>query len=361
MITKSANIPSISAKSWNEIIDVVSSRLPMRFVDVGNGWRHPWHVEPEWKRNNLENDDGAGEWVFRIKPGFVNGVDPDVVTRAELCQPRTLDRMEGETGKRPAKKEPVEALVTESPEIPLGATRLIGDGAGMTSFDVSASGAIASGFEAVPEFFRSRGVKTQSVKFGGNLNTGIVEIATPEEDGPKSILRACDVVLTVDRLRAIVEVYPGIAALDGFSAWLYVRYGRNSPPRERPRLQVMDRYTPRIDVDAGGIMLDAIDPEEDQLKIATIYLLSPAGWNASLPPDGRWNAYVQHSVFWNLNHAAAEIPDPPPMMPLTMRTGLIAGIGDAIGNTILAGLNDAWSQALEQSRSVSMRGRFWTL
>ena len=358
-----AKIPSISAVSWNEMIDAVSQRLPVKFARYGNTWKHPWLISPEWKSDDDFETMEKGEWIFRIKPGFVNGIEADATTRAELCNARTIERIERETGRKPEGAVPVDALLTEAARFPVGATRIIGIGSNSSGVSVSADGNINVRFEAVPEFFKQFGVGENQTEFRGSLTGGILAVDAPDPAGnePPPILRACDVVLSIDRLRAIVELLPGNAWLDGFNYWMYLRYGRSTPPRERPRLAVMSKYTPRIDADFGEALQELTDPEEDTLKIATIYLLSPRGWPAGKPPDGTWNFFVAHDVFWNLNHAPAKIPDPPPIAPITLRTGLIAGLGEMIGNATLAPLNDFFSESLEASRAGSMAGRFWSL
>jgi hypothetical protein len=97
-------VPIINHKTWNAMIDEVSRRLPLRFVRTSRRWVHPWTIVPEWS-------DIANQWVFRIRPGFVNGVEPEISTPAMLASERTLDRIEEETGSRPEKDQPVDALI----------------------------------------------------------------------------------------------------------------------------------------------------------------------------------------------------------------------------------------------------------
>ena len=89
-------VPIINHRTWNAMIDQVSRRLPLRFVRTSRRWVHPWTIVPEWS-------DAAEQWVFRIRPGFVNGVEPEISTLAMLASERTFDRIEEETGSRPEK------------------------------------------------------------------------------------------------------------------------------------------------------------------------------------------------------------------------------------------------------------------
>jgi hypothetical protein len=346
-------VPIIHHQTWNAMIEEVSRRLPLRFVRTSRRWVHPWTIVPEWS-------DTAELWVFRIRPGFVNGVEPEISTMAMLASERTLDRIEEETGTRPEKDQSVEALITESPQIPVAGTRIIGKGADPDSVSVSTSGNIAVEFEAVPEFFIQFGVTDEKVVFQGNLNSGIQEVQS-ESAGESPLLRACDVVLYVDRTAAKLDVIQGNPFLDNFSTSLVINYGRSTPARKRPWLHVTAKYKPSVEVDMGNLLEGTADPEFDAIKIATIYLLSPPKFSPELPIDDTWTAFVKHDQFWNLCHAPQRIPDPTPIEPIRLQTNLAAGIADPIISSLLAPGNDAYNIALQVLRNRNLAGRFWSL
>lgn len=346
-------VPIISHRTWNAMIDEVSRRLPLRFVRTSRRWVHPWTIVPEWS-------DVAESWVFRIRPGFVNGVEPEISTLAMLASDSTLDRIEEETGTRPDKNHSVNALITESPQIIVPSTRVIGKGANPESVAVSMSGNIAVEFEAVPEFFIQFGVTDEKVVFQGNLNPGIQEVQY-ESAGEPPLLRACDVVLYIDRPAAKLDVIKGNPFLDSYSALLVINYGRSTTARERPWLDVTAKYTPRVEVDPGNLLEGATDPEFDAIKIATIYFLSPPGFSPELPMDATWTAFVRHDQFWNLCHGPQRIPDPTPIEPIRLQTGLAGGIADSIFSGLLAPGNDAYNTALQVLRNRNLAGRFWSL
>jgi hypothetical protein len=346
-------VPIINSKTWNAMIDEVSKRLPLRFVRTSRRWAHPWTVVPEWS-------DIAEQWVFRIRPGFVNGVEPEISTTAMLATERTLDRIEEETGTRPDEKQSVEALITESPQILVSGTRIIGKGANPEAVSVSGSGNIAVEFEAVPEFFVQFGVTDEMVVFQGNLNTGIQEVQYESASDPP-LLRGCDVVLYVDRAAAKLDVIKGNPFLDSFSALLVINYGRTTPARKRPWLDVTSKYKPIVEVDMGNLLEGKADPEFDAIKIATIYFLSPPKFSPDLPMDDTWTSFVKHDQFWNLAHAPQRIPDPTPIEPIQLRTGLAGGIADPIFSSLLAPGNDAFNTALQVLRNRNLAGRFWSL
>jgi len=347
-------IPIISHKTWNAMIDEVSRRLPLRFVRTSRRWVHPWTIVPEWS-------DAAEQWVFRIRPGFVNGVEPEISTLAMLATDRTLDRIEEETGSRPEKDQSVDALITESPQIVVSGTRIIGKGADAESVSVSASGNIAVKFETVPEFFIQFGLSDEKLTFQGNLNSGIQEVQSEEPKEPPPLLRACDVVLYVDRPAAKLDVIKGNPFLDSFSALLVINYGRSTPARKRPYLKITAKYQPIVEADMGNLLEGTPDPEFDAIQIATIYFISPPGYSPDLPMDSTWTTFVKHDQFWNLAHAPQKIPDPTPIEPITLQTGLLFGIADSIFSSLLAPGNDAYNTALQVLRNRNLAGRFWSL
>ena len=347
-------VPIINAKTWNAMIDEVSRRLPLRFVRMSRRWVHPWTIVPEWS-------DTAEQWVFRIRPGFVNGVEPEISTPAMLASERTLDRIEVETGTRPEKDQSVDALITESPQIPVSGTRIIGTGANPDSVSVSPSGNVQIKFEAVPEFFIQFGVTDEKLTFQGNLNSGIQEVQSEEPKEPQPLLRACDVVLYVDRPAAKLNVIKGNPFLDSFSALLVINYGRLTPARDRPYLKITAKYQPIVEADMGNLLEGIPDPEFDAIQIATIYFISPGGFAPEAPMDSTWTTFVKHDQFWNLCHAPQKIPDPTPIEPITLQTGLVGGIVDSIFSSLLAPGNDAYNTALQVLRNRNLAGRFWSL
>ncbi len=346
-------VPIIKHRTWNAMIDEVSRRLPLRFVRTSRRWVHPWTIVPEWS-------DTAENWVFRIRPGFVNGVEPEVSTLAMLASERTLSRIEEETGTRPDRNQSVDALITESPQIIVPGTRVIGKGADAESVSVSASGNIAVEFESVPEFFIQFGVTAEKVVFQGNLNSGIQEVQY-ESAGEPTLLRACDVVLYQDRAAARLDVIKGNPLIDSYSALLAITYGRTTPARERPWLDVTARYIPTVEVDPANLMEGAADPEFDAIKVATLYFVSPPGYSPEQPMDATWTAFVKHDQFWNLCHAPQRIPDPTPIDPIRLQTGLAGGIADPLISSLLAPNNDAFNTALQVLKARNLAGRFWSL
>lgn len=349
-------LPVLRHQTWNAMIDEVMRRLPIKFVRFGQKWAHPWSIVPSW---NPERE----AWLLRIKPGFVNGLDAEIDLPAEIAPQRTLDRIQDTSGRKPEGRESVACRLTEFPDIPVGNnTRLIGKGANAESFSVTPSGMPVFQFEAVPEMFLTMGVKPESANFIGNLNTGIQVVETPDDDpGESPILRACDVALYLDRPSAKLDILRGVGALDSFNAVMTIIYNRSSPAREHPWLDITPKYRPRADIDLGDFLQESTDPEFDTLKIGTVYFLSPPGASPEDPMDETWNAFPKHDLFWNLAHAPQRIPDPTPIEPLRLQTGLAGGLADIIFADLLAMNNDAFLSAAQILRSRNLAGRFWSL
>jgi len=354
MNPQTVKVPALNSRTWNALIDTLARRLPIRCVRTGKKWTHPWLISPEWSK-----EDG---WLFRIKPGFVNGIDPEISTPARLADALTLDRIEDATGTRPPDKQAVNAWLTERPRIQFGATRIIGKGASPQEVVTTDDGALSVKFEGVPEFFYQFGVAEESVVFTGGLNSGIqlVEDSASATKESPPVLRALDVVLSVDRLTAKLDILRGTGMLDSYNALYFTTYGRSTPIKERPTLRTDAKFVPKIDVDLGDFTQEISDEETDSIKIATIYLLSPKGTPKEAVPDGTWRPFVKHDVFWNLAHAPAILPEPAEFSPLRIRTGLVGGLADPIFAGLLSTWNDSMSAAAALLQKRNLSGRFWT-
>ena len=57
-----------------------------------------------------------------------------------------------------------------------------------------------------------------------------------------------------------------------------------------------------------GTLLNAGDAQLDELKLATIWIVSPPDAATDVEPDEMWTPYPQNFVFWNLQHASRLIP-----------------------------------------------------
>jgi hypothetical protein len=149
--------------------------------------------------------------------------------------------------------------------------------------------------------------------------------------------------------------------MDSFGTMLVINYGRSTTARERPWLDVTAKYVPVVEMDLGNLEDRVADPEFDAIKMATLYFLSPPKFSPDSPMDATWTAFVKHDQFWNLCHAPQKIPNPTPIEPIRLQTGLIGGIADSIFSSLLAPGNDAFNSALQVLRNRNLAGRFWSL
>jgi hypothetical protein len=317
---------TILAATWNALI----ARLRREQI-VGctvmehGGWKHPWQVTPSW---SFERE----EWVARIHPGFVNGLDAEVRLRTEEAPLETVVRLGGRNGRR------VDAWLTEGPQMTLRQWRPIGADATPESVSVSGFETIVESFEPVPEFFRSLGAG---------------------EDG--RLLRATEIMLQQDRLTTGTDWTFGAGA-DGTFAQFNVTYGLPPGARERAYLRTTSRYEPPAPPHPMDRLLGRWEDEGfDALHLATVYLLSPEDTPAGAKPGPDWTPYVKHRVFWNLVHAVRSDPPVGRTENITIFTGLAGGVADGLINQLLATNNDASAAASEFLANRTVEGRFWTV
>lgn len=356
------NIPLIRHESWNSLVDTISRRLPLRFEAGPNPrkWSHPWKISPFWDNGDEENGI-AGQWLFKIKPGFVNGVEVTVPTRVKDAGERTIARL---TEAKEDIKDPermVDAFLTEWPRVEIGETRVIGTGAEPTGLVGSALTNIKVVYEPVPKFFANLGVTEAHIEFEGNITSGFTFKDGQEDPKTARRLRSCDVSLWKDRPSAKFEVYPG-SILDGSFGAIYITYNHSGGMRKNPYLRISEKFVPPIEPEDEMALLEGItDPEFDVFKVASIYFVSPPGVEPAAPLDATWTPYVKYNHFWNLAHSPQSIPDSAPIEPIRLTTALAGGLADILIATILAPLNNQLNQALQILKSRNLRGAFWSL
>ncbi len=134
--------------------------------------------------------------------------------------------------------------------------------------------------------------------------------------------------------------------------------------KSKHRLLAVAKWEPPKEPTAmDRLMGQAVEPQTDEIKIATLWMVSPPSpeGGEEAKPDGTWAAYPQYDVFWNLAHAPRrQVPAAPPK-PITLRTGLIGGLADSIFNAILSPINDANSKVQAFLKASTYKGEFWTV
>lgn len=277
--------------------------------DAGTQWRHPWFTSPRWN---------GKDWVATVAPGFVNEWDPLVPGYGDLI---------------------------DGPEMVLSSFRsLPGEG------------------DPLPAFFKALGVLdffdgyTVS-EFGVALKT------PPTPTQPPRALVAMDFFVAVAR-----ATYQGQATeidasgTSGVVVDYSVAFDTANLDRLglRPRLLQAAKYPAvRVPTLAERLMGQYQDEGEDRILVSTVYLLSPPD-QPNGPPDARWTPFVRHNLFWNLAHAARNIPPPKPAEPIRLFTGLLGGLGDLIANQTLSGINEYADTVNNAVNTTNNAGVFWT-
>lgn len=295
--------------------------------EISRRWKHPWFIEPFYEV------DG---WKFVINPGFVNG-------EAALAG-------SGEEDDRDTPEREDLVPLTDEPEITIPSSAYKQP-------------------ESSPEFFKRMGVKDPKkpqIDLGGPAGV-IMTIPNEEEESPddRMLLRA---VTFLTQARATPKLQTDIPAnlmlanlVDYTVVWDTTAL---SSFGNRPRVTVaqelpVTKVPNPLDILAGSFA----DESFDHLQIATLYFVSPPGVTTGDKPDGSWEPYVKHEVFWNLNYAARNRP--PINIPgfiLDPATAFFVGRYTFAPAATLGATNELVSRALAAAfNEASNRGRFWTV
>ena len=358
------NIPLIRHETWNSLVRDISRRRPLRFDPIPKPrmWRHPWQIIPSWEDGGEKGS--KGQWLFRVNPGFVNGVEVTAPTRVKRASERTISRLEDEEIDIKDPDRQIDAFLTEWPYLEITGTRAIGTGAEPLALTggVMSAGGVKLSYESVPPFFADLGVTSFHSQISGNLDNGI-EFTTEGEDAEDARrLQACEVSLWKDRLSAKLEYTEG-TPLDGTFGSMNIVYNNLGRVRKNPYLRVSVKFKPPEEPESSKDLLEGfVDPEQDAILLATIYFLSPPGAGSDALMDNTWTPYVKYANFWNLAHSTQNIPDSTPFEPIKLNLPPLAGgIGSSIINNMLAQNNYLLEKAFLAQKRASMKGAFWSL
>lgn len=310
-IARSGARTRVSHSSEGQVVDLTGSAL----------WRHPWFTDPRWNAK-------LRRWEATVAPGFVNGQDP-LVPGAEtdsLAEPGLID----------------------APAIPLHSFRSVpGEG------------------ERLDPFFAALGVREPENRFSISDLGKVTLDATEREDEnplPPRALVAMDCYLTV--ARATYE--PQVTVVDGSGTSgqvvdYTVTFNTDNLRRQGARARLMQaaRFpAPRIPTFQERLGGDYQDEGEDRQPVSTVYLLSPPN-QLDGEPDATWTPYVKHHLFWNLAHAARNLPPVNAKPQRFQGTGL--PLADMIIGPWLALQNELYQRVLNAFNNTSNEGRFWTV
>lgn len=332
----------VSARDWNLVAEELRRNRPLRITPVTRGgWAHPWKTTQSW-------DNARARWSVSIKPGFVNGGEVEIELDADEAPEATVQRL--------GRAAVYRAYLTELParSVHPGEMRRIGP-------DGTPDGASASGltYEPVPPFFKAMGVGDPPGSRFDLATAEFTDILEPNRDrSQERLLRAYDIVLTQERLATTVRwAYEGSVSAAQFDV-VYANTGH----RELPYISIRKRHFDALDrADALDLLggLDEPDPQ-DEIKIATCYLVSPPGAEPGSDPDGTWGAFAKHGAFWNINYSTNILPTRAAYEPVTFDLPLAGGVSQQAVNTLLATNNDALDAATEFLNGRRLDGRFWT-
>lgn len=311
---------------------------------IDNGrWRHPWHVRPMW---NAE----LKRWDGMLKSGLVNSADVTIRLPYDEAPAATIDRLK--LAPSPQPEASVDCRLVERAGLPLTSFRALGPDADPTGASVTGE-EIKLSYEDVPLFFQARGVGSPPAADG--------DITKVTASGlPPRLLRSLDIVLAMDRPATTSTVQQSTGE-DGIMLQYSVGLSQVPNARKQGYLRTTSKFTPPRPPDAMARLLgDWNDTTRDELLMATVFFMSLPGAAFGSAVDETWQPFVQHRVFWNLRYGFKDPTIYPPDKPLTLNTGLAAGLGDQVNNYLLAQINDANSAALNFLRNTQVEGRFWT-
>jgi hypothetical protein len=336
----------IKAKDWNEAMRDLCTRYPIS-VQVENATppTHAWYVNTAW-------DGDREKWTARVKAGSVN------CKIATIAMPflRTSEKfkkyiMAINPGKSYMPETIVNVPLDFDPVIDLS-WREIGGDAVPTGTTGDGNDGIRNVYETVPAYFKKKGVAQ-----GG---------ATNNDPNLQRRLYACDLVLSMPRPYLVNEItaFPG-GPLGG--SIISVDAKPNTPPdiSEPPKVYATTKFVvPPIQHSFSDIFFQRfLDEPKDDLHLSTIYALSqPVGTSLGQGGvDGTSALETRYYCHYNLAHATQRLPPRAITPPLTLVTGLAAGLGDAIFNSILSLQNDFAQATVDLFNQRSLRGMFWVV
>lgn len=349
----------IKADTWNGMIREVmrahviagvgceTKQTPGGCILGGSGtadWRHPWKVSARWKYDDSIQPAG-GTWVATIWPGFVNAQD------VTISQKRKTAPQSADAGS-------VEVPLTDEdpPDLGIGDFR---DPAAPSSMEESESGdIIIKPGEGYPKFFEQLGVVP--VAKGG---TGLEALDSEPDPSRTRQIRACDIALITPRMAARQTVTVLDPLTDAQSVDIGTAFDNTALRNAKSPhwLVALSKWTPPMQpTDEEKLMGTAVEPQTDEIRIATVWMVSPPDAGSEDQPDETWTPYPQHFVFGNLNHASrAQMPSAPPQ-PIKLVTGLLGGLADSIFNQLLSPVNDAYAQISAYLGAADFSGIYWS-
>lgn len=335
----------ISAREWNDHVRHLGTRYPIHTLTTDAGkpfWS--WKVTPVY-------DADRKRWTAQIRAGSVNGrIATTRIPFGRASREAQVFVQNKDPLKNYNETTPADVPLDFGPALDL-AWREIGGSAQPISVSES-GGQIRPNYETVPQYFLEKGVR----------RPGSTELPGPETRR----LFAGDIVLRQPRTFLTNEItsLPG-GPLGGSILSVNPVSSTPSDSREPPRVVCIARYTvPAVSNSFSDIFFQRfLDEPFDELHLSTVYALSPplvAGGSFPSFVNDEFTLETRYFCHYNLAHATRTLPRVV-STPLTLVTGLAAGLGDVLFNLILATQNDFAQAVVDLYNQRSLRGSFWVV
>lgn len=295
----------------------------------GMTWHHPWFTAAYWW-------PAQQEWVALVRPGFVNGHAPSVLTTAGrmMATPSFLAPVTAWDGA--ADIAQAAQLAMEGEEYTDGNTKLY-----VPLYRnplITLPWRTIDGVNVdIPQYFVRRGI-------------------TP--NGRRRLVSS-DVVLHQPRLALTSQISIEDGVAYGISNVTQTLGLQSAPASDKLKVYGVGEFNPPDPYsNPGGLIGDYEEPTWDELLIARVFLVSPP--DATGQPDGSWLPCVQHSLFWNMNYSTPGFEPLPGDPGVPFIPPLAGGMAQLVINYMTASLNDMTNEALNILIAHSMAGTFWT-
>jgi len=362
-------IPRILASSWNALRREFRRNRPMpgRGIRLYRGaggcvvtlspsqlFHHPWEISTAWRPDSTIQPLG-GQWTATLRPGFVDGKDVtiDIPIGGQVTGGPVTTVASNLTD------ETAPALVLSSWRDPIASAGFSDDGRG-NLVTLPAAG--------YPAYFSTIGVQSPDAGSAA-LAAGV---GAPSANQPTRYLLGTDIFLTMPRLASTAQqvtvldpetdsqsiqiqtvfqpafVGPLTASGTGSRAWLSATSQWTSPQNPTPE---------------EALLGTAVQPNTDQILIATLWMVSPPNPSQTAAPDASWMAVPQYETWWNLNHAALNIAPAAPPDPITFPYAetLADGVGQNVINSLLSPINDQSQEISAYLNQANFQGLFFSI
>jgi hypothetical protein len=115
-------------------------------------------------------------------------------------------------------------------------------------------------------------------------------------------------------------------------------------------------YLPPEQAGIDPLTGDYTEPPYDELRIATVYLLSPPDAAPHSEPDGKWEAYVAHGLFWNLSYQPGIFRAPAVDPGIGFIPPLAGGAAQIVINYLTSAISDILQDAENLVMGASLAG-----